>query len=552
MGRLFWKFFFVFFLAQLTAVVGVGLTIWVDTRNHEATGIQATPPARAAVEAAAATLHYGGLAGMKSLLEGWQQRRMPQVYAVDEKGKELLQRPLTEGTLHAAIEIADSLSHERYVKRISAADGHTYLLFVPRFSRIPERDMRPVLESDDKPGYGIAYGLAPEAGYGPPPGGGYGSPPPGGGYGPPPGASGQQFGGPPPGAGYGPPPGSGYGPPPGRPYGGGFGNDRPREDEGPPHPLHLFPFKPLIAGAFVSLLFAALLAWYFSKPIRHLRNAFEEAANGRLDTRIGNAMGSRRDELADLGRDFDSMASRLGHLMQGQTRLLHHVSHELRSPLARMQMAIGLARQRPEKIPASLERIELESMRMDNLVGELLELSRLESGVTNLALERIDINELVNTVVDDAKFEAAGMAEEDHGCAEIVFAPTLQFVVMGQPDLLHRAIENIVRNALKYSPPHSTIQLQISQLQNSHDANAKTMQLSIIDQGLGVPPGELESIFQPFVRGSTASSSEGHGVGLAIAKQLIEAHGGTISARNLPKRGFAVDIVLPYLLQVTA
>lgn len=518
MGRLFWKFFFVFFLAQLTAVVGVGLTIWVDARNHEASGIQASPPARAAVEAAASTLRYGGLPGMKSLLEGWQHRRMPQVYAVDEHGKELLQRPVTEGTLHSAIEIADGLSHERYVKRIPAADGHTYLLFVPRFNRIPERDMRPVLEADDKPGYGVAYGPPPENWEGPG------------------GAEGR----------YGPPPGGEFGAPLERAFGGGYARGGPGEGDPPPRPLHLFPFKPLIAGAFVSLLFAALLAWYFSKPIRHLRNAFEEAANGRLDTRIGNAMGSRRDELADLGRDFDSMASRLGNLMQGQTRLLHHVSHELRSPLARMQMAIGLARQRPEKVPTSLERIERESMRMDNLVGELLELSRLESGVINLARERIDMNELVSTVVDDARFEAEGLAEEGQASAEIVFTPTLQFVVMGQPDLLHRAIENIVRNALKYSPPNGAIKLEVS-----HDANAKTMQLSITDQGMGVPPGELESIFQPFVRGSTASGSEGHGVGLAIAKQVVEAHGGSIGARNLPRKGFAVDIVLPYLLQAT-
>ena len=503
MGRLFWKFFFFFFLAQFTAVIGVGLTVWIDTRNHESAGIEAGPPARSAVEAASATLKFGGVKGMQALLDGWQKRRMPQVYAVDETGREMLRRPYSETTLQAATEIVESLSNERYVKRVNAEDGHQYLIFVPRFARIPERDARPLLEADDKPG-----GNAGNSADGPPP----------------------------------------------------------HETEGRgerSRPLRLFPFKPLMAGAVASLFFAALLAWYFSKPIRHLRAAFEEAARGHLDTRVGNAIGSRRDELADLGRDFDSMAGRLGNLMRGQTRLLHHVSHELRSPLARLQMAIGLARQSPEKIASSLDRIERESERMDKLVGELLELSRLESGVTSIDREEVDVSELLKSIVEDARFEAEAMfgsSSTDSASSRPVIQlnEAARFILRGQPELLHRAIENIIRNALKYSPPEGTISIDSSQ------AKEGVMRLLICDEGEGVPESELQSIFQPFVRGSTATNADGHGVGLAIAKQVVVAHGGTIVAKNLTgnaqnlddneraKKGFALEIQLPYLAVLPA
>ncbi|HSH73113.1 MAG TPA: ATP-binding protein [Methylophilaceae bacterium] len=502
MGRLFWKFFFFFFLAQLTALVGVGLTIWINSRNHELAGVEASPPARSVVEAASATLEYGGVDALNKLLKGWQYRRAPQVYAVDETGRELLQRALPEATLTEATELVESVGNERYIKRIKASDGHEYLLFVPRYE--PKNATRVAGNRDGDPSKESHQSSETQAGANQPDN-----------------AEGMNKDAPPPPEGM-------------------------REDRPPrPRPLQLFPFKPMMAGGFVSLFFAALLAWYFSKPIKNLRKAFEEAANGHLDTRVGKAMGSRRDELADLGRDFDSMAGRIGSLLQGQTRLLHHVSHELRSPLARLQMAVGLARQSPEKIPTSLDRIERESIRMDRLVGELLELSRLESGVINIQKEKIDVNELLASVVEDAQYEAdathasAQQPQAEH--PEVWLVPNAHFVLQGQPDLLHRAVENIVRNALKYSPPGGDIRLEVN-----HDPAAKLMSLTISDQGPGVPPGELESIFHPFVRGSTANNGDGHGVGLAIAKQVVEAHGGTIVARNRPNGGLVVEIALPY------
>ncbi len=203
------------------------------------------------------------------------------------------------------------------------------------------------------------------------------------------------------------------------------------------------PWLPILAGLFASLAFSALLAWYLAKPIRHLRGAFASAAAGDLAVRVAPAMGGRRDELADLGRDFDHMACRLRDLMDAQRRLLHDVSHEIRSPLARLQAAIGLARQQPESREASLDRIEREAQRLDEMVGELLTLSRLEAGMGDGQKEIIGLTELVGMVVEDARFEAQAQGRK------VEFAATAVAALCCQAELLHRAIENVVRKALQ-------------------------------------------------------------------------------------------------------
>jgi two-component system OmpR family sensor kinase len=298
-----------------------------------------------------------------------------------------------------------------------------------------------------------------------------------------------------------------------------------------------FPIMPILVGAIASFIFAAILAWYFSKPIKQLRQAFGSAANGNLDVRVGESMGTRRDELVDLGNAFDVMAIRLGALLQSQTRLLHQVSHELRSPLARMQIAVGLARQQPDKLESSLTRIERESERMDVLVGELLALSRLESGVIKLDKERVNLNELLTSVLEDARFE--GEAKK----ITIDYVPQTEtsnspLSILGQQDLLHRAIDNVVRNALKYSFSQSHVSIKTS-VENTF------INIEVKDQGEGVPENELEIIFQAFFRGSNTHHTDGHGVGLAIAKQIIEAHGGSIVASNIAHGGLNVVIKLP-------
>lgn len=305
----------------------------------------------------------------------------------------------------------------------------------------------------------------------------------------------------------------------------------PPDDKRPDGPLPLFP---LIAGLIASLLSAAGVAWYFAKPIRHLRNAFATAAEGNLDTRVGSAMGGRRDELADLGQDFDRMTERLQALMVGQKRLLHDVSHEMRSPLARLQAAIGLARQQPGRLEDSLARIEREGERMNGLIGELLTLSRLEAGVSG-PLEKIEVDELLAEIVEDARFEgAARQVGIDYAAAPGLF-------VQANPELLHRAIENVVRNGLRFSPAGTSLQIEVK------TASDGLIHLNIADQGVGVPEAELESIFTPFYRGRNQATGDGYGLGLAIARQVISTVNGKIAAKMKSdgSSGLLIEIVLP-------
>lgn len=314
--------------------------------------------------------------------------------------------------------------------------------------------------------------------------------------------------------------------------------DRPPPGEHPPPPPRggsYFPFNQMALAMLASLASASILAWYFAKPIRHLRSAFDAAAAGKLDTRIGPAIGRRRDDLADLAHDFDRMAAQLQMLVDGQRRLLHDVSHELRSPLARLQAAIGLVRQRPEKADAWLDRIERECARMDKMIGELLTLSRLETGVVTGLNETLSIGELVACIIDDARFEARAEGKDvslDDDC--------LAFV-NGRAELLHSAIENVVRNAIRHTRQGSQVQVSVRRSEPENAVN-----IAVRDHGAGVPGEELDAIFQPFVQGSnSAVRSHGYGLGLAIAKRVVQAHGGTIAAANAEGGGLLVEIMLP-------
>lgn len=294
------------------------------------------------------------------------------------------------------------------------------------------------------------------------------------------------------------------------------------------------PFMEIIVGLLAALTFSVVLAWYLSKPVRHLQQAFDALAEGRLDTRVGARMGRRRDEIADLGRRFDSMADRLQQLMGSQRRLLHDVSHELRSPLARLAAAIGLARQDPQRLEASLDRIERESARLDALVGELLTLSRLEAGAQLGPAADVELTELLSELVADARFEGQAQA-----CSVLLECPP-GMVVHGHLELLYRAFDNVLRNALRHSPRHGEIQVLATV-----DAAGRQISVSIEDVGPGVPEEALERIFEPFQREGSSANGQGFGLGLAIARRAIEAHGGHIRARNRDGAGLAIDITLP-------
>lgn len=296
------------------------------------------------------------------------------------------------------------------------------------------------------------------------------------------------------------------------------------------------------AAVFASLLFAALLAWYFTRRIRALRSAFEAAAAGDLAPRFG-ATGPGGDELSDLGRDFDRMSARLRLLMDGQRRLLHDVSHELRSPLARLQAAVGLAHQQPERIAGSLERIERESNRMDKLVGELLTLSRLEASPEPLRREPVDLAELLDGIVADARFEAgeASGARPEPGrtATSILFDTDAGVTVCGDPDLLWSALENVVRNAARHGAAGGVVEVVLRRA-GGH------ARVEVLDRGPGIAEPDLASIFQPFFRsGASRHGVDGHGLGLAIAQRVVQAHGGRIAAANRDQGGLRVTIDLP-------
>lgn len=294
------------------------------------------------------------------------------------------------------------------------------------------------------------------------------------------------------------------------------------------------PLLLIISSAVIaSLLFSALLAWYFTRPISSLKQAFRAVAAGKLDTRVSPVMSRRNDELAELGQNFDFMTSQISALIKGQRQLLHDVSHELRSPLARMQAAIGIAQQQPEKAESVLERLEKEAQRMSDLVGELLLLSRMETGINHNQPGDIDINLLLDEIVADARFEAEAKS------INIDYQHNGPVHLHGQQELLHRAIENVLRNAIKYSQPGDNISLKAGST-----AAGTQFEVIVDDQGPGVSDTDLEKLFQPFFRGDP-KHRDGIGLGLTIAQRAVAAHRGRIEASNRSEGGLRIRIILP-------
>jgi two-component system, OmpR family, sensor kinase len=493
MGRLFWKFFLSILLAQVAATIGIGGTLWLRDqarqRSSEPT-LDTSPPATIMLDAAAATLKHGGIDALRDLAAG--SRRM-HLYVLDEQGHELLGREVS-AKLRDEVERnlrGDGPTHA--VTRLHGADGRQYIAFASRAWHMPGTDNL----------VARGFGGGPGAGFGPP------SPGPGAAR---PGGDPDRPG-----------PRMDGGPGPGGPGAGWFGLP-------PEFGRHVGRWLPIVAATLASLLFAALLAWYFSRPIRALQRAFDAAAAGDLAPRFAHtAPRLIGDELAELGHDFDRMSAQLRALMDGQRRLLHDVSHELRSPLARLQAAIGLAHQQPDRLQASLERIERESVRIDRLVGELLTLSRLEASTTLPATESVDLVEMVDQIADDARFEAGAVVDVD--------APE-PVTVHGAPDLLWSAVENIVRNAVKHGAG--------GPVDVCLHPDGDVVHIEVLDKGPGIAPEHLGDVFEPFFRSNpTHNNVDGHGLGLAIAKRVVETHRGRIAAANRPEGGLRVTITLP-------
>ncbi|WP_016603122.1 sensor histidine kinase, partial [Yersinia pestis] len=257
-------------------------------------------------------------------------------------------------------------------------------------------------------------------------------------------------------------------------------------------------------------------------------------AQGDLSVRLLPVMRRRHDELTEVARDFDSMAERLQALVSAREQLLHDVSHELRSPLARLQLAIGLAHQNPDNVDNALQRIEHESERLDKMIGELLALSRAENHSLADDDEYFDLQELVKVVVNDARYEAQLPGVE----IQLEVAAQSEYTVKGNAELMRRAIENIVRNALRFSASGQQVKVTLSALD-------KRYQIQVADQGPGVEENKLSSIFDPFVRVKSAMSGKGYGLGLAITHKVILAHGGQVEARNGEQGGLVITLRVP-------
>lgn len=297
------------------------------------------------------------------------------------------------------------------------------------------------------------------------------------------------------------------------------------------------PIVPMIFALFFGPVFGVVMAWYLVTPIRRLRRGFERLAAGDMSVRLTPDMGRRHDEIADLAGDFDIMAAQLERSTQARERILHDVSHELRSPLSRLQLAISLARQDPTGVKDSLDRIEYEGRRLDSVVRELLSLARAESGHSP-GEDYFDLTDLLESVLADARFEAdtvgVAIVADVEDSARDDEAPSLR----GNTELVRWALDNVVRNALRFSTRGQAVHVTLG-----YDPAARRYEIDVVDQGPGAPATALPTLFEPFVRAD--ESHPGYGLGLAVAHRAVAAHGGTIEASNREGAGLGVRITLP-------
>jgi len=285
-----------------------------------------------------------------------------------------------------------------------------------------------------------------------------------------------------------------------------------------------------------ALLVAGVVAWLiaraFGRPIGELQQAARELAVGHVDARVPDSIARRRDELGILAADFNTMAERLQQLISGREQLMQDMSHELRSPLARLQAALALANHRQSLTSAEREQIDTEIERMDQAIGEMLKFSHVDSG-GKLAQRLVHLDRLLAVLVDTDEVEAAAK-----NC-RLELRTDKHMTLVGDPELLRSGFENILRNAIRHAPADSVIQV-------SARHHGESLRVDISDSGPGVSPENLSRIFEPFFRApDTAGESQGSGLGLAIAQRGFQAHKGTIQASPRPGGGLTITVSLP-------
>jgi two-component system sensor histidine kinase CpxA len=290
-------------------------------------------------------------------------------------------------------------------------------------------------------------------------------------------------------------------------------------------------------GMVVSALFSLLLAWYVAAPLQKIRASTRRFAEGDLDARVGSLRFGRSAEMTALASEFDEMAARIKALIESHRRLVRDVSHELRSPLARLRVALELARDGDDaQLQASLDRIESESARLEAMLAQALELSRLETQ-RRAAQDTVPLDQLLEDVITNADYEGAPRGRK------VVLAECERQMITGSRDALYSAFENVIRNALAYTQDGTTVTVKLAR--DPRTPNGALV--SVRDHGPGVPAEELARIFEPFYRTDSARtrSSGGTGLGLAIARTAVERHGGHICAKNAEGGGLEVTIKLP-------
>lgn len=302
---------------------------------------------------------------------------------------------------------------------------------------------------------------------------------------------------------------------------------------------------PIFIGILSSGLVCYLLARYLTSPIVRLRAATQKLAEGDLAARAGVPQSRRHDEMAELMRDFDRMAERLENLVNAQRRLLTDISHELRSPLARLNVALELARRRSGSDAGSaLDRIDRETSRLNQLIQKLLTIARLDGGDEFIQKSPLHLEHLISEIAKDAAFEA-----QDRRC-EVEVDVVDDCVVTGNARLLQSAVENVVRNAVRYTEPGTNVQVRLEQGLGPKGPEAV---VRVTDSGPGVPEEALDKLFRPFYRIDDARGRQtgGVGLGLAITERAVALHGGTIRAANRPQGGLMVEIRLPLAPEAT-
>lgn len=293
----------------------------------------------------------------------------------------------------------------------------------------------------------------------------------------------------------------------------------------------------LVAAALISALISYFLARSLVTPLEELRQASRKIAAGDLATRVSKTMPGRQDEIGQLATDFDVMASRLQTMQQANQRLMQDVSHELRSPLARLSVALEIARKKGAgEIQSEIDRIALESERLESLVNDVLGMLRESSVEVAKTDEELDLTVLLSDLVEVVNYEVP------EGKPGIAWQATTPCAFQGDRELLWRAMENLLRNALRYTDPDKGVRLELVV-----NRRKTSVLLEVRDFGCGVPEAELEKIFEPFyrVQESRDRGSGGHGLGLSIAINAVKRHGGSIAASNAPDGGLVVSINLP-------